>query len=213
MIERNADAATPVRPTLPPRSQVQREPGRTGDSVRDWRANERRLADSPSAIQDRNLRRAPRTDQPAEGLVEPRRPLPQVLDRDPAGRFARRPAPDAQAPEPASARLAHARPARHWRGDWRRDRRFNWGDYRRRHRSLFRLSFYVDPFGWNYRRYGVGWRLWPSYYSSSFWLNDPWMYRLPPAYGPYRWVRYWDDALLVNVYTGEVVDVVHDFFW
>ena len=51
------------------------------------------------------------------------------------------------------------------------------------------------------------------YYGSSYWLNDPWQYRLPPAYGPYRWVRYWDDALLVNIYTGEVVDVIHNFFW
>ena len=53
----------------------------------------------------------------------------------------------------------------------------------------------------------------PSYYDQSFWLNDPWQYRLPPAYGPYRWVRYWDDALLVNIYTGQVEDVLHNFFW
>ena len=47
----------------------------------------------------------------------------------------------------------------------------------------------------------------------DFWLNDPWQYRLPPAYGPYRWVRYCNDALLVNIYTGQVVDVIHGFFW
>jgi hypothetical protein len=39
------------------------------------------------------------------------------------------------------------------------------------------------------------------------------MYRLPQAYGPFRWVRYYGDALLVNIYTGQVVDVVYDFFW
>ncbi|HXG80207.1 MAG TPA: RcnB family protein, partial [Sphingomicrobium sp.] len=54
---------------------------------------------------------------------------------------------------------------------------------------------------------------WPSHYHSRYWLHDPWYYRLPPAYGPYRWVRYWNDALLVNVHTGEVVDVIHNFFW
>ena len=75
------------------------------------------------------------------------------------------------------------------------------------------MSFYFDPFGWNYRRYNVGWRLWPSYYGQDYWLNDPWQYRLPPAYGPYRWVRYYDDALLVNIYTGMVVDVIYNFFW
>ena len=39
------------------------------------------------------------------------------------------------------------------------------------------------------------------------------MYRLPRSYGPYRWVRYHNDALLVNLYTGEVEDVVYDVFW
>lgn len=51
------------------------------------------------------------------------------------------------------------------------------------------------------------------FYSSRYWIDDPWQYRLPDVYGPYRWVRYYDDALLVDVYSGEVVDVIHDFFW
>ena len=79
--------------------------------------------------------------------------------------------------------------------------------------SLFRLGRYNDPYGWGYRRCSIGFNLWPSYYGSSYWLNDPWQYRLPPAYGPYRWVRYYDDALLVNIYTGQVVDVIHSFFY
>jgi hypothetical protein len=100
-----------------------------------------------------------------------------------------------------------------WSNDWRDDRRYDWRDYRNRYRSIFRLRSYYDPFGWNYRRWSTGSFLWPSYYSQSYWLNDPWHYRLPPAYGPYRWVRYWDDALMVNIYTGQVVDVLHNFFW
>lgn len=100
-----------------------------------------------------------------------------------------------------------------WSGDWRRDRRYDWYNYRNRYSSLFRLGRYYDPYGWGYRRFSIGFSLWPSYYGSNYWLNDPWRYRLPPAYGPYRWVRYYDDALLVNIYTGEVVDVLHNFFW
>jgi hypothetical protein len=100
-----------------------------------------------------------------------------------------------------------------WSHDWRHDRRYDWDHYRRHHRSIFRLGFYYDPFGWGYRSWSIGSYLYPSYYGSRFWLNDPWQYRLPPAYGPYRWVRYWNDALLVNIYTGEVVDVMHGFFW
>lgn len=100
-----------------------------------------------------------------------------------------------------------------WSGDWRRDHRYDWRRYRDRNRSLFRIGRYYDPYGWNYRRFSIGFSLYPSYYSSSYWLDDPWMYRLPPAYGPYRWVRYYDDALLVNIYTGQVVDVLYNFFW
>jgi hypothetical protein len=100
-----------------------------------------------------------------------------------------------------------------WSNNWRHDRRYDWRSHRNRHRSIFHLGFYYDPFGWNYRNWSIGSFLYPSYYGSRYWLNDPWQYRLPPAYGPYRWIRYWDDALLVNIYTGEVVDVMHNFFW
>jgi Ni/Co efflux regulator RcnB len=100
-----------------------------------------------------------------------------------------------------------------WSRDWRHDRRYDWLGYRNHYRSLFRLGHYYDPYGWNYRRFSIGFNLWPSYYGSSFWLDDPWQYRLPPAYGPYRWIRYYDDALLVNIYTGEVVDVEYNVFW
>ena len=100
-----------------------------------------------------------------------------------------------------------------WSHDWRHDHRYDWRGHRKHHRSLFRLGHYYDPYGWNYRRFSIGYSLWPSYYGSNYWLNDPWQYRLPPAYGPYRWVRYFNDALLVNIYTGQVVDVVYNFFW
>jgi hypothetical protein len=102
---------------------------------------------------------------------------------------------------------------RHWSGDWRRDDRYDWHKHRGHHKSLYRLGRYYDPYGWGYRRFSIGFSLWPSYYGSSFWMNDPWQYRLPPAYGPYRWVRYYNDALLVNIYTGQVVDVIYSFFW
>ena len=102
---------------------------------------------------------------------------------------------------------------RRWSNDWRRDHRYDWRNYRTSHRSLYRLSRYFDPYGRNYRRFSIGFSLGSSYYGSNYWLDDPWMYRLPPAYGPYRWVRYYDDALLVNIYTGQVVDVLYSFFW
>ena len=51
------------------------------------------------------------------------------------------------------------------------------------------------------------------FYSQRYWIGDPWQYRLPPAYPGTQWVRYYNDVLLVDVYTGEVIDVIHGFFW
>ena len=100
-----------------------------------------------------------------------------------------------------------------WTNNWRNDRRYDWRHHRDRNRSIFRIGFYFDPFGYSYRQFGIGSFLYPNYYQSNYWINDPWQYRLPPAYGPYRWVRYHSDALLIDTYSGEVVDVIHGFFW
>ena len=100
-----------------------------------------------------------------------------------------------------------------WSSDWRRDSRYDWYNYRNRYGSLFRLGFYIDPFGWGYQPYSIGWRMWPNYYRSSFWLNDPWQYRLPYAPAGTRWIRYYDDAILVDTWDGRVVDVIYNFFW
>lgn len=122
--------------------------------------------------------------------------------------------PDIPAPPPPAAATAKPVPAPQWSTThWRKDSKHDWRRWRDRNRSLFRLGFYFDPFGWGYQRWGIGWRLWPSYYDRYYWMNDPWMYRLPYAPWPYRWIRYYNDALLVNVITGQVVDVEYDFFW
>ena len=104
---------------------------------------------------------------------------------------------------------------RRWdRSDWRRDNRYDWRSYRDSHRSVYRGRPYYAPYrGYSYRRLSIGFYMSSMFYGSSYWLDDPWMYRLPPVYGPYRWVRYYDDVLLVDVYSGEVVDVIYDFFW
>ena len=76
-----------------------------------------------------------------------------------------------------------------------------------------RLSVYIDPFGWQYRDYDIGWRLPARYYTARYWLQDPWAYRLPPVGGYYRWVRYYNDVLLVDVRNGRVLDRIQRFFW
>jgi Ni/Co efflux regulator RcnB len=108
---------------------------------------------------------------------------------------------------------SYRRNAVQWSTNWRYNDRYDWRRWRDRHRSTFHIGIYYDPFGWDYQPYQIGWRLWPSYYGSRYWINDPWQYRLPYAPPGYVWVRYWDDAILVDRWSGEVVDVIHNFFW
>ena len=169
-------------------------------------------------------RSAPSIEQRRETQVQRREALETARDNRREERIERRaerrsppvvsqvPREGTQPPPPVKT-SSHSSSSHNWNGNWRHDRRYDWNGWRNRHRSLFRLAFYIDPFGWNYRPYSVGWRMWPSYYGSNYWLNDPWMYRLPPAYPGTRWVRYYDDAVLVDTWSGEVVDVIYSFFW
>ena len=43
-------------------------------------------------------------------------------------------------------------------------------------------------------------------------IADPWRYRLPPARGYQRWVRHYDDVLLVDVRRGVVIQVIRGFY-
>ncbi|MCP5397341.1 MAG: RcnB family protein [Sphingomonadaceae bacterium] len=79
---------------------------------------------------------------------------------------------------------------------------------------MYRLGRYYAPYrDYYYSRISIGFYLDSLFYSNRYWVSDPWQYRLPPVYGPYRWVRYYDDVMLVDIYSGEVVDVIYDFFW
>lgn len=207
-----------------------------GDSVRDWRPRDRgsdSRSSGPVATPQHDGTGRGWTQQPRDGDVADRR-FQQALDRRFGDRYGRlndgRPydgrwrerARDGLAVS-ATPRFGTQPPLRadrrrrdwesQWSRHWRDDRRYDWRHHRDRNRSIFRVGFYYDPFGWNYQRYDIGWRMWPSYYGRSHWLSDPWRYRLPPAYPGTQWIRYHGDAILVDTWTGEVVDVIHDFFW
>jgi len=101
-----------------------------------------------------------------------------------------------------------------WRNDWRQDRRYDWQGWRSDHRDLFRGPRYFAPMpNYRYSRLNIGIYLGAPFFAQQYWIADPWAYRLPPAYPPYRWVRYYDDVVLIDTYTGQVVDVIYDFFW
>jgi hypothetical protein len=101
-----------------------------------------------------------------------------------------------------------------WNRNWRGDNRYDWQRYRYSNRNLFRSGGYYAPYrGYSYNRLNIGFILDSLFYSNRYWLSDPYQYRLPPAPYGTQWVRYYDDVVLVDVYTGEVLDVIYDFFW
>lgn len=112
---------------------------------------------------------------------------------------------------------------REWRGDrdrgrdgWRDDRNRRWGDndwrdWRGRNRGIYARGNWRAPFRYNAFRPGV--RIAPSYWGSAYWINDPWRYRLPPAGWGQRWVRHYDDVLLIDTRRGIVLRVINGFYW
>jgi hypothetical protein len=101
-----------------------------------------------------------------------------------------------------------------WNRNWRGDNRYDWQRYRYSNRNLFRSGGYYAPYrGYSYNRLNIGFILDSLFYSNRYWLSDPYQYRLPAAPYGTQWVRYYDDVVLVDVYTGEVLDVIYDFFW
>ena len=95
-----------------------------------------------------------------------------------------------------------------------RDRRYgrnDWNDYRRTNRGLYARGNWNAPFRYNTFRAGV--RIQPTFYGQRYWIADPWRYRLPAARAGARWVRHYDDVLLVDYRRGIVLDVIRNFYW
>jgi Ni/Co efflux regulator RcnB len=80
------------------------------------------------------------------------------------------------------------------------------------HQYHYRGGAYRGPSGYSYRRWAFGQILPSLYYSRNYWISDYSDYGLQdPPYGC-EWVRYGDDALLIDQDTGEILEVVYDQF-
>jgi Ni/Co efflux regulator RcnB len=100
----------------------------------------------------------------------------------------------------------------HWDTNWRNNHHYDWHNYRDHHRSRFHLGFYIDPFSWGYQPFSIGYRMWPAYYGNQYWI-DPAMYGLPYPPPGAAWVRYYNDVMLIDLYSGTVIDAIPGFFW
>ena len=77
----------------------------------------------------------------------------------------------------------------------------------------FHAGVYRAPQGYSYRRWSYGQSLPAIYFSQNFWLSNYDSYGLmAPPYG-YVWVRFGPDALLIDEYSGEIVQVDYGMFY
>lgn len=111
---------------------------------------------------------------------------------------------------PIDSHHNRARPGPHGRARFNRfdtfhniivsPRRFHDGDYEK-------------PFGWRYRLWSLGDFIPPLFTADKYWIDDYRSYDLArPPFGCV-WVRYGNDAILLDKRTGEVLRVVRDVFY
>ncbi|MEO6433378.1 MAG: RcnB family protein [Sphingomicrobium sp.] len=203
--ERRAPAAQQQAATAQQQANVDARDPRRERMVGTAQGDERRAATAA----ERTVRQAQQVEQrdQRQATYQAQREARRNAGPPP---ISRTPQPNTQPPPPVTSRPTVAP---QWNSSWRNNSRYNWSRYRHRHNWLFNLGFYYDPFGWGYSPFSVGYRMWPSYYGSQYWLNDPWQYRLPYAPPGTRWIRYYDDVMLIDTWSGQVVDVIYDFFW
>jgi Ni/Co efflux regulator RcnB len=77
----------------------------------------------------------------------------------------------------------------------------------------YHIRAWVAPRGFTYRRFGIGERIPAVLLVADFFLTDFALYGLEAPPSEYVWVRDGSDAVLVDRYTGEVIEVEYDVFY
>lgn len=104
------------------------------------------------------------------------------------------------------ARREYREDLRDYRGGRRDDRRA----YRQGDRDPYRGGNHRAPF--RYQTFRPGVRIGAPYYQQRYVMANPYRYRLPRAVGYQRWVRHYDDVLLIDTRRGVVLDVLRGFY-
>ena len=97
---------------------------------------------------------------------------------------------------------------RGWRdNNWRRNWNHGWNGSR-----YHSPSRYYYPRGYSRGYWNIGVRLPRAYYAPNYYVNYSTYGLAAPPYGCY-WVRIDSDVLLIEIATGEVVDILYGFFY
>ena len=93
-------------------------------------------------------------------------------------------------------------------GNYGRD---DWHQYRNQNRDVYR------GYGWRsdnrYQTFRPGIRIGVGYYAPRYYINDYARYRLPNPGWNQRWVRHYNDVLLIDTRRGIVIDVIRNFYY
>lgn len=115
---------------------------------------------------------------------------------------------------PSAAMAQSAAEVRHSRQDVREQRR-DLRDAKRDYRQDVRDYNRAHPWGrapFKYNRFTIGARIQPVYFGPRYAVADWRRFHWAAPAANQRWVRHYDDALLVNVRTGRVVKVIYNAF-
>jgi Nickel/cobalt transporter regulator len=85
--------------------------------------------------------------------------------------------------------------------------------YRGHNFNRVHLAPFVYPAGWGYRRWAIGAVLPPLFLVPAYYYADWATLGLTAPEPGFQWVRYGPDLVLVNVATGQIVDVVYGAFY
>ena len=77
---------------------------------------------------------------------------------------------------------------------------------------VYHVGVYRRPHGWVAHRWAYGQVLPRAYWAAPYILADYWLFALEVPPVGYEWVRDDDDAILVNVSTGEILQVEYGVF-
>lgn len=77
----------------------------------------------------------------------------------------------------------------------------------------FHAGIYRAPPGYVYRRWSYGEALPAIYWGRDYWITDFLAFGLFAPPDGYIWVRYGPDALLIDEYTGEIIQVDYGVFY
>lgn len=93
-------------------------------------------------------------------------------------------------------------------GNWGRN---DWRQYRNTNRDFYRGGNWRADF--RYQQFRPGWRINRGFYDQRFFINDFNRFHLPRPGFNQRWVRHYNDVLLVDTRRGFVVDVLRGFYF